>query len=96
MSERANPTHLAVALDYDRAKAAAPRIVAKGAGDLARRIKHVATRAGVPIVEHRALARRLFQDGDLDRPIPESLYEPVAQIYAGIAREPAPRVEVQQ
>jgi flagellar biosynthesis protein FlhB len=86
-----NPTHLAVALLYQRGAALAPRCLAKGAGDTALRMREVAARHGVRIIEQRTLARALFDQVEIDALIPESLYEPVARIYAEVAARPSVR-----
>jgi len=78
-----NPTHLAVALRYDDRKKAAPRIVAKGADLLAEKIRDIARRHGVPIVEDRPLARSLYKV-EVGAFIPEELYRAVARILAQI------------
>ncbi len=77
-----NPTHIAVALQYD-SKMLAPKVVAKGADYLAEKIKEVARKNGVPIIEDKPLARALFKI-KLDSYIPEELYRAVAQILAYI------------
>ncbi len=79
-----NPQHFAVALAYDRKRMRAPTVIAKGAGDLALELRSRAARAGIPTVEDKPLARRLFIEADIDRPISEDLFEPVARVYAGI------------
>ena len=79
-----NPTHLAVALRYRREELAAPRLIAKGAGDLAARMKLLARRHGVPVVENRPLARRLFLRGGLEAPIPQAEYPQVARVLAWV------------
>jgi flagellar biosynthetic protein FlhB len=86
-----NPTHYAVALRYRAEEGAAPRVVAKGAGEVAQKIKEVARAAGVPIVERRALARALFRSVELGGEIPPALYRAVAEILAYIysLRRPA-------
>jgi len=78
-----NPTHIAVALRYEEHKMIAPKVVAKGAGIVAEKIKEIARRHGVPIVEDRSLARALFRL-ELDSFIPEELYVAVAKILAYI------------
>jgi flagellar biosynthetic protein FlhB len=83
-----NPTHLAVALQYQRGRALAPRCLAKGAGETALHMREMAARCGVRIIEQRALARALFDQVEIDALIPESLYEPVARVYAEIAGRP--------
>jgi len=79
-----NPTHYAVALRYQADEMRAPRVVAKGVDEVAERIKEEARRAGVPIVERRALARALFRSVQLGAEIPPALYRAVAEILAYI------------
>jgi flagellar biosynthetic protein FlhB len=79
-----NPIHVAVALRYRAEEMVAPRVVAKGAGELAAKIKDEARQAGVPIVERRALARALFRSVALGAEIPPALYRAVAEILAYI------------
>ena len=81
-----NPTHVAVALKYDRVTMAAPVVVAKGMRKLAQRIKETAREHHVPIVEDPPLARLLYREAELDRPIPVSLYQAVAQVLAHVWR----------
>jgi len=81
-----NPTHLAVALKYDTGKMAAPRVVAKGAGLIAQRIKEIAAEHSVPIVEDKPLARALFKTVEIGDEIPEKLFQAVAQVLAYIYR----------
>lgn len=80
-----NPTHLAVALKYQRGRSPAPRCIAKGAGEVALRMRRIANRRGVTVLERRSLARALFDEVAIDGLVPESLYEPVARVYADIA-----------
>jgi len=75
-----NPTHVAVALKYRRGKAVAPEVTAKGAGDLARQMRAVAFRHRVPIVPNPRLARDLYRDVRIGRPIPEAHYSAVADV----------------
>lgn len=77
-----NPTHYAVALQYDEASMAAPKVVALGADLMAQRIREVAREHQVPMLEAPALARALYAHGDLDREIPGTLYAAVAQVLA--------------
>jgi flagellar biosynthesis protein FlhB len=79
-----NPTHLAVALEYDREAMTAPRVVAKGAGQVAQRIKDIAYQHDVPIVENPPVARALFRAADVDQEIPPTMYVAVAEILAFI------------
>ena len=77
-----NPTRLAVALRYDSAIMAAPKVVAKGAGVVAQRIKDIARENNVPLVEDKSLARALFKTVDLDENVPENLFQAVAEVLA--------------
>lgn len=79
-----NPVHLAVALRYASGQMGAPIVVAKGAEHVAERIKEIARRHGVPIVERRALARALFRTVPIGGEIPATLYRAVAEILAYI------------
>lgn len=79
-----NPTHLAVAIRYDRSSMGAPLVVAKGADHVAQRIVSIARDHGIPIVEHKPLARTLFKAVDVGQQIPMSLYRAVAEILARI------------
>ncbi len=77
-----NPTHYAVALRYDEARASAPVVVAKGAELIAARIREIASENDVPLVESPRLARAVFASTDLGDEIPAGLYLAVAQILA--------------
>ena len=79
-----NPNHFAVALLYERDRMLAPQIIAKGANALAERMKIIARRHRVPIVENKELARSLFKQATLDGPIPELHYAAVARLLAWI------------
>lgn len=74
-----NPTHLAVALQYDEEHMNAPRIIAKGEMKLAKKIVEIARKHNVPIMQNIPLARSLYTV-ELDEDIPEELYETVAEI----------------
>jgi flagellar biosynthesis protein FlhB len=76
----ANPTHYAVALRYERNEGAAPLVVAKGTDLIALRIREIATRHGVPIVEDKPLARALYDAVEVDKWIPPEFYRAVARI----------------
>ncbi len=80
-----NPTHLAVALKFER-KMQAPQVVAKGAGLIAQRIKDVARENDVPVIEQKPLARALFKSVEIDQYIPGDLYHAVAEILAYVYR----------
>jgi flagellar biosynthetic protein FlhB len=76
-----NPTHYAVALKYEATRGA-PEVIAKGTGDVAKRIREKAEEAGVPIVREPVLTRTIYWACDLGQVIPVDLYEAVAQILA--------------
>jgi flagellar biosynthetic protein FlhB len=77
-----NPTHLAVALRYDALSMSAPTVTAKGAGEVAERIKVIAGEHDIPIVENKPLARNLYKMIDIGGLIPSELYTAVAEVLA--------------
>lgn len=77
-----NPTHYAVAIQYDKSKAPAPIVVAKGVDYLAFQIRDIAKNNNVPIVENRPIARALYNTVPVDGIIPSDLYVAVAEILA--------------
>ena len=77
-----NPTHVAVALQYDPETMPAPKVLAKGQRLVAQRIKELAREAGVPLVENKPLARALFKAVKIGEEIPEDLFKAVAQVLA--------------
>ncbi len=81
-----NPTHLAVAMLYDAAKAEAPLVVAKGQNLVAERIKTIAREHGVPIMENKPLARSLFKSVEVGQVIPVEMYQAVAEILSAVYR----------
>jgi flagellar biosynthetic protein FlhB len=76
-----NPTHVAVALKYDPAKGA-PRVVAKGADEVARKLRERAEEARVPMVQDIPLARALHASCDLGQEVPAQLFTAVARVLA--------------
>ena len=82
-----NPTSFAIAIRYVAADMPAPRIVAKGAGFIAERIKETARSHGVTIVEDKPLARALFQAVKVGDYIPETFYLIVAELLARVYRK---------
>jgi flagellar biosynthetic protein FlhB len=80
-----NPTHYAVALSYERGSQAAPRLVAKGADEVAARIRELARQHRVPIVGNPPLAQALFRI-DIDTEIPAEHFRAVAEIIAYVWR----------
>ncbi len=70
----------AVALKYDKSGQGAPKVVAKGQGEIAQKIKEKAQEFEVPIFKNEALAASLL-NLDLDEQIPENLYKAVAEVF---------------
>jgi flagellar biosynthetic protein FlhB len=81
-----NPTELAVALRYRAGEMSAPRLLGKGAGYIAQKIREVARENGISIVENKPLARLLYGQVDVGREIPEALYRAVAELLAYVYR----------
>ncbi len=77
-----NPTHYAIALRYDKTKELAPIILAKGVDFLALKIREIAIKNKVQIVENPPLARELYKSCEIGNAIPETLYKAVAEVLA--------------
>lgn len=80
-----NPTHFAVALQYE-AGASAPKVLAKGQDEMAARIREVARENRVPLVQNKPLAQTLYRTVEIGGEIPADLYEAVAQVLAFVYR----------
>lgn len=81
-----NPTHFAVALQYDSKTMVAPKVVAKGADLIAMRIRQVAISHEIPIIERKELARALFKNVEVGQQIPPQFFSAVAEILAYVYR----------
>ena len=81
-----NPTHLAIALKFDARQMIAPRVLAKGAGYVAQRIREIAEENRIPIVEEKMLARALYKMVEIGDDIPAELYRAVAEVLAYVYR----------
>jgi flagellar biosynthesis protein FlhB len=88
-----NPTHIAIALKYDAGENSAPLVLAMGERKLAERIKALAARANVPMVENRPLAHALLATAKVGQQIPATLYAAVAEVLAYVYRRRAGRAE---
>ncbi|CAI6161093.1 MAG: Flagellar biosynthetic protein FlhB [uncultured Sulfurimonas sp.] len=77
-----NPTHYAVAIKYDEEKTRAPVVVAKGMDNMAQQIKKIARENNVHIVQNPPLARSLYAEVEVEKPIPEALFGAVAEVLA--------------
>jgi flagellar biosynthetic protein FlhB len=81
-----NPTHFSVALQYDQGTMRAPKVVAKGADEMAFRIRQLATASGIPMVERPPLARGLYWSAKVGQEIKPEFYEAVAEVLAYVYR----------
>jgi flagellar biosynthetic protein FlhB len=81
-----NPTHIACALIYDPNTMAAPKLVAKGSGLIAEKIKEIARENGVPVLENKPLARAIFKTLKIGQTIPRELFTAVAQVLSYVYR----------
>ena len=87
-----NPTHYAIALQYDMDAMAAPKVVAKGVDYLAKRIRQLAETHEIPIVENPPLARALYAAVEVDQEIPQEHYKAVAEVIGYVMRLKGKRV----
>ncbi|MFP4373537.1 MAG: flagellar biosynthesis protein FlhB [Spirochaetaceae bacterium] len=81
-----NPTHFAVALEYNRATMVAPTVTAKGQDNMARIIRETAEAADVPVIENKPLARALYAEVEIGDTIPEKFYEAVVTVLKQVYR----------
>jgi flagellar biosynthetic protein FlhB len=81
-----NPTHFAVAIQYDEKTMSAPRVISKGADLLALKIRDIAKNHSIPVLQSPMLARALYANAELDQDIPSTLYTAVAQVLAYVYR----------
>ncbi|QDP21896.1 flagellar biosynthesis protein FlhB [Bradyrhizobium cosmicum] len=89
----ANPTHFAIALRYKREENAAPVVVAKGMDVIALKIREVAEKNRIPVIENKALARALYEAVQVDQVIPAEFFRPVAELIYFLQSKQAPRPE---
>jgi flagellar biosynthesis protein FlhB len=82
-----NPTHLAIALRYERGVDQVPFVVGKGADKLAERIKELAIENNVPIVENKPLARAMYDVVEIGDPLPAEFFAAVAEVLAYVFRQ---------
>jgi len=81
-----NPTHYALALQYDRESMNAPKVVAKGTDEVAFRIREVAKEHRIPIMEDPPLARSLYRACKIGDEIPPSFYRAVATVLSHVLK----------
>lgn len=77
-----NPTHIAVALKYEQGKDKIPVVIAKGADEIARKIREVAKENKIAVIENKPLAWSLYRKVEIDEEVPYELYQAVAEILA--------------
>lgn len=77
-----NPTHLAVAIKYTEGEMSAPKLLAKGADNIALKIKEKAYENKIPIIENKPLARLIYESVDIEKEIPQDMYQAVAEVLA--------------
>jgi flagellar biosynthesis protein FlhB len=81
-----NPTHLAIAIQYDPHKMSAPRVVAKGQNLVAFRIADLARANNIPVIQNKPLARAIYKVVDIDQEIPPEFYTVIAELLAYVYR----------
>lgn len=79
-----NPTHISIAIRYEQGKDTTPIVVAKGADEVAFRIREIAKSHDIPIIENVPLARLIYKEVDIDQEIPEEMYKAVAEVLVAV------------
>lgn len=77
-----NPTHYAIAIQYDGGRMSAPKVLAKGAFEVAQKIVEIAKANNIPVIQNQPLARAMFREVEIDREIPQEFYVAVAEVLA--------------
>ena len=81
-----NPTHVAIAINYDRKITPVPTVMAKGEDETARSMREAAERAHVPVLRNKQLARTLLADAELGEPVPRDLFDIIAEVILWAAK----------
>lgn len=79
-----NPTHISIAIRYEKGKDETPVVVAKGADLIAFKIREIAKEHDIPIIENKPLARLMYKEVEIDQEIPESMYQAVAEVLVAV------------
>ncbi len=79
-----NPTHISIAIKYEKGKDTTPKIVAKGADVLAFKIREIAKAHDIPIIENKPLARLIYKEVEIDQEIPQEMYQAVAEVLVAV------------
>lgn len=79
-----NPTHISIAIKYEKGVDSAPIVIAKGADILAKKIREIAKEHDIPIIENKPLARLIYKEVNVDEEVPTDMYEAVAQVLVAV------------
>ncbi len=79
-----NPTHISIAIKYEKGVDQAPMVVAKGADLVAFKIREVAKKHDIPIIENKPLARLIYKEVEIEQEIPEKMYQEVAEVLVAV------------
>ena len=79
-----NPTHISIAIRYDREKDSAPVVIAKGADVLAMKIREIAKENDIPMIENVPLARMLYRKVEVDQEVPAEMYQAIAEVLVAV------------
>lgn len=82
-----NPSHIAIALQYDRRLMPSPKVVCKAQDEMARQVKTIARKYGIPIIENKVLARALYQTVELNQWISRALFPMTAEVFREVYRQ---------
>lgn len=88
----ANPTHLAIALQYRTKTMRSPVVLSKGTDAVAAQMRKIAERSGVPCLHSPELARALFRECKIDQAVPAHLYTQLAPVYRWLMKRPGNRI----
>lgn len=79
-----NPTHISIAIKYEKGADSAPTVVAKGADLIAFKIREIAKEHDIPIIENKPLARLIYKEVEIEQEIPEKMYQEVAEVLVAV------------
>ena len=79
-----NPTHISIAIKYEKGVDSTPIVVAKGADIVALKIREIAKENDIPIIENKPLARLIYKEVEIDKEIPEKMYQAVAEVLVAV------------
>lgn len=79
-----NPTHISIAIRYERDLDSAPIVIAKGADFLAMKIREIAKEKDIPVIENKPLARMIYKEVDVDQEVPAEMYQAIAEVLVAV------------